>query len=45
MMGNPEIGGATPVRRLIGSKDAINHEAEVAPRISQIGSHDETAAG
>jgi len=28
---NPEIGRAMPVRGLIGGKEAIDHEAEVAP--------------
>src|SRR5207302_4528190 len=31
MTGYPEIGRATPVRGLIGGKEAIDHEAEVAP--------------
>lgn len=29
--GNPEIAGATSVRGLIGGKEAIDHEVEVAP--------------
>jgi hypothetical protein len=32
IMGNPEIGRAMPVRGLIGGKEAIDHEAEVAPK-------------
>ena len=31
MTSKPEIAGATSVRGLIGGKEAIDHEAEVAP--------------
>jgi hypothetical protein len=36
---NPEIGRAMPVRGLIGGKEAIDHEAEVAPTSKTI--HDQ----
>jgi hypothetical protein len=31
LTGKPEFGRATPVRTLIGGKEAIDHEAELAP--------------
>jgi hypothetical protein len=39
MTANPEIGRAMPVRGLIGGKEAIDHEAEVAPTSKTI--HDQ----